>query len=86
MRRENFQKIHRTEALIYEMIPKPVVAAGPNDPVIATFDLVGRELYAAIHIFEVVFICGRKGRFHPFCMSRLVAHCPRRGLLFSATR
>jgi hypothetical protein len=43
LRRENFQKIHRTEALVYEMIPETVVAAGPNNPVIASFDLIRRE-------------------------------------------
>src|SRR4029450_862591 len=85
MRREKLQKIHRTEASIYKMIPKTVVATGPNNPVIASLDLVGGKFDAAIHVFEVVFICGRKRHCHPFCTPRLVEHRPGNGLPFSAT-
>src|SRR4030095_14710003 len=85
MRREKLQKIHRTEASVYKMIPKTVVATGPNNPVIASLDLVGGKFDAAIHVFEVVFICGRKRRCHPFCTPRLVEHRTGDGLLFSTT-
>jgi hypothetical protein len=60
MRRENFQEIHRAEALVYEIIPEAVVAAGPNDPVIASFNFIGGKLNSAVHIFEIIFICRRK--------------------------
>src|SRR5262245_40103234 len=54
------------------MVPKTVVAGGPNDPVIASLNLVGCKFDAAIHVLEVVFICGRKGRCRPFRTQRLV--------------
>ena len=60
MGRKNLEQIHGTEALADEVIPETVITAGPNDPIVAPFDFVGRKSHRAVHVFEIIFIGRRK--------------------------
>ena len=74
MRGDRLEEIERAEALAGEHVPEPIVAAGPDEPHVAPFDLLLRERQAAIHVVEVVFVRGREARRGPFGAHRLVEH------------
>jgi len=56
------------------MIPKTIVAACPDDPIVPSFHLIGGELHGAIHIFEVILIGRRKAFGVTPHRQRLVFH------------
>src|SRR5689334_15961258 len=62
MRRKNFEQIEVAETDRAEVVPQAVVAAAPNQPRVAPFDLIGSERDLAIHIMEVILVGGRKRR------------------------
>src|ERR1041385_5440887 len=62
MRRNSFEQIRRAEARFGHRIPESVVAAGPDDPHVAAFDLIGAELHGAVHVAEEIFIGRRETR------------------------
>src|SRR6185295_15111105 len=67
----------RADAVARDRVPETVVAAGPDDPVVAPLHFVGREGDAAIHFMEVIFVSGRKALYLSFRLKRFVQHLRR---------
>ncbi len=61
IRGQDFQEVEISEGQVGQIVPQPVVAAGPDDPHVAPLDLVGAESNAAIHRPEIVLV-GRRER------------------------
>jgi len=55
-------------------VPETVVAARPDDPGVASLDLICRQRDAAIHVTEEIFVRRRKGRRRTVGDARLVKH------------
>src|SRR4029079_7627166 len=52
---DHLPEVERAERRGRQRVPQTIVAAGPDEPGVATLDLVGGQRNAAIHVVEVVF-------------------------------
>ena len=58
---ERLEKIERAKTGDGERIPKAIVAAGPDQPHVAAFDLLGGQRQTAVHVVKVIFAGGGEG-------------------------
>ena len=87
MRRQRLQEIERAERGDAEPVPEAIVAGGPDDPRVPSLDFLGRQRHAAVHVAEIVFVGGRKGRGVAADRERLVEDAARlRGAGFLTQR
>src|SRR6185312_665606 len=55
VRADGLQQVERAERVVAHAVPEVVVAATPDQPHVASLDLVRRERQGAVHVMEVVF-------------------------------
>ncbi len=70
--RQDLQQVERAEGQVGQLVPQPVVAAGPHDPHVAALDLVRGQRDAAVHAMEIIFVGGRQGLRRASRLARLV--------------
>src|SRR5258708_3314002 len=63
MRRDDFQQVKCCEAVSRDLVPKPVIAAGPDQPHIASLYLFGGHGQPIVHVVEIILFGLRKTRF-----------------------
>src|SRR5262249_12267005 len=80
MRRDDLEEIERAEAVCRDLVPEPVVAAGPDQPHVAPLNFVRRQAYAVVHVVEIVLRGLRKTRRLAAGALRFVGNGCRRGV------
>src|SRR5260370_13914751 len=60
MRRDDFQKVKCCEAVSRDSVPKPVIAAGPEQPHVASLHLFSGHGRTIVHVVEVILLGLRK--------------------------
>ena len=72
MRRQRLEQVELPERVAGQAVPKQIVAAGPDQPHVASHDLVGCQVEAVVHPGEVIFVRGLKGPGLPVDQQGLV--------------
>ena len=60
MRGDDFQQIECREAVFPNPVPEPIVAAGPDQPHVASLDLRGKHGRRIVHVAKIIFLGLRK--------------------------
>ena len=61
VRGDRLEQVERTEGVVGQAIPEPIVAAGPDQPHVAALDLVRREGEAIVDPVKIVLVGRREG-------------------------
>ena len=62
MRGDDFQQIERREAVLGDLVPEPVIAAGPDQPHVASLDLFGGHGRPIVHVAKIILLGLRETR------------------------